>query len=165
MRAWFPKVIACGMKLDMLYLCDLSPAVFLMLYLLPVLGVNQPPVGWIKVNTDDARDPNSGATFPEGVGRDSNMRWRFGFSKKLGICSAFDAELWVMYERLETAWSFSRNWEVSFKCVNRQCNYMADKLVKMTKVLLLAYYKFLDLPAVVLDLFSGNASVDPSNVS
>ncbi|KAK8507013.1 hypothetical protein V6N12_041690 [Hibiscus sabdariffa] len=63
------------------------------------------PASWIKVNTDGARDPNSGAAFCGGVGRDSNMKWCFGFSKKFGICLTFDVELWAVYEGLVTAWS------------------------------------------------------------
>ncbi|KAK8513175.1 hypothetical protein V6N12_037666 [Hibiscus sabdariffa] len=57
-------------------------------------------LGWIKVNTDGAQNPHPGESFCGRVGRDDNMRWCFGFSKKTGICSAFDAELGEVYEGL-----------------------------------------------------------------
>ncbi|KAL4361470.1 hypothetical protein GQ457_04G013840 [Hibiscus cannabinus] len=57
-------------------------------------------LGWIKVNTDGAQNPCSGESFCGGVGGDDNMRWCFGFSKKIGICSTFDAELGEVYEGL-----------------------------------------------------------------
>ncbi|GMI67397.1 hypothetical protein HRI_000409000 [Hibiscus trionum] len=54
---------------------------------------NKPPPGWIKINIDSARNSSTGVASCGGVERDEIMQWRFGFSKKIGICSSFDAEL------------------------------------------------------------------------
>ncbi|KAK9019505.1 hypothetical protein V6N11_054023 [Hibiscus sabdariffa] len=67
----------------------------------------KPTLGWIKVNMDGARQSGTGETFCGGVGRDANMRWCFGFSKKINICFAFVAELWAIYEGLATVWTLS----------------------------------------------------------
>ncbi|KAK8560164.1 hypothetical protein V6N12_012967 [Hibiscus sabdariffa] len=66
---------------------------------------SKPPQGWIKVNTDGACNPSTGFACCGGVGRDENMLWCFGYSKKIGICSTYDAKLWAIYEGLLTAWS------------------------------------------------------------
>ncbi|KAK8517227.1 hypothetical protein V6N12_032423 [Hibiscus sabdariffa] len=77
--------------------------------LVPPKGVvrcwSKPPQGWIKVNTDGARNPSTSFVCCGGIGRDENMLWCFGYSKKIGICSTYDAELWAIYEGLSTAWS------------------------------------------------------------
>ncbi|GMJ08920.1 hypothetical protein like AT5G42905 [Hibiscus trionum] len=52
-----------------------------------------PPRGWLKVNVDGARTTASGLAFCGGLGRDEDGQWRFGFSKKIGVCSAFEAEV------------------------------------------------------------------------
>ncbi|KAK8557713.1 hypothetical protein V6N12_009939 [Hibiscus sabdariffa] len=56
---------------------------------------------------DGAWNPSSGEAFCGGVDRDANMRWWFGISKKIDICSAFDVELWTVYEGLTTTWALS----------------------------------------------------------
>ncbi|KAK8533985.1 hypothetical protein V6N12_047387 [Hibiscus sabdariffa] len=59
----------------------------------------------------------------------------------------------------------NKNWEVSFNWVNRQCNSVVDKLVKIAKDLPLPFYRFLDSPTPVLDLLNGDAGVGSSSVS
>ncbi|KAK8569268.1 hypothetical protein V6N12_007798 [Hibiscus sabdariffa] len=54
---------------------------------------SKPTRRWIKVNTDRAHSPSTGFACCGGVGRDENMHWCFGYSKKIGICSTYDAEL------------------------------------------------------------------------
>ncbi|PNY00778.1 ribonuclease H [Trifolium pratense] len=63
----------------------------------------KPPIeGWVKLNTDDAYKEGSAAG-RGGVIRDSNSVWRGGFAKNLGICSAYVAELWGVFEELRYA--------------------------------------------------------------
>ncbi|KAK8988248.1 hypothetical protein V6N11_065844 [Hibiscus sabdariffa] len=66
---------------------------------------SKPLQGWIKINTDEARNPSKGFAYCGGVGCDENMIWCFGYSKKIGICSTYDTELWTIYEGLSTTWS------------------------------------------------------------
>ncbi|KAK8527508.1 hypothetical protein V6N12_054715 [Hibiscus sabdariffa] len=123
--------------------CCVSPAGYI------IRNWCKPLVGWIKVNTDEARDPNSGVTFCGGVGRDSNMEWCFGFSKK------FDGRPERIHSPLRSPIVplLSKNWKVAFKWVNRQYNSMADKLAKMAKDLPLPYYRFMD-PLLMFLIYS-----------
>ncbi|PNX81190.1 histone H2A [Trifolium pratense] len=52
-----------------------------------------PSVGWIRLNTDGAAKVGAIAGCG-GVLRGNNVEWIFGFSKNIGICSAYVAELW-----------------------------------------------------------------------
>ncbi|GMJ08330.1 hypothetical protein like AT5G42905 [Hibiscus trionum] len=65
----------------------------------------RPPSDWIKLNVDGARNTSKGFASCGGLGRDSNGHWRFSFSKKIGTCSVFEAELWAVYEGLSTTWT------------------------------------------------------------
>ncbi|KAL4323431.1 hypothetical protein GQ457_11G025220 [Hibiscus cannabinus] len=103
---------------------------------------------WIKVNMDGARNPSTWFTYFGGVGGDENTQWCFGFSKKIGICSAFEVELWAIYEDFVTA---CKDWEMCIKWVNHECNMVADKLAKMAKDLLMEYHQFLDPLLLVVD--------------
>jgi ribonuclease HI len=63
----------------------------------------KPPLeGCVKLNTDGACKEGSSAGCG-GVIRDSNGIWRGGFAKKLGIGSAYVAELWGVFEGLRYA--------------------------------------------------------------
>ncbi|KAL4378986.1 hypothetical protein GQ457_02G000930 [Hibiscus cannabinus] len=64
----------------------------------------KPPLGWCKLNTDGAVSVRNGEASCGGVVRDNLGGWLIGFSKKIGICSTFEAELWGLYEGLSAAW-------------------------------------------------------------
>ncbi|KAK8548099.1 hypothetical protein V6N12_061021 [Hibiscus sabdariffa] len=40
-----------------------------------------------------------------GVLRDADRRWIMGYTKRLGVCSVLDSELWGLFEGLLSAWS------------------------------------------------------------
>jgi ribonuclease HI len=67
-----------------------------------------PNEGWVKINADGACKEGSAA----GCGcviRDSDGVWRGGFAKNLGMCSAYVAELWGVFEGLRYARSLGFN--------------------------------------------------------
>jgi ribonuclease HI len=65
----------------------------------------QPPsLGWIRLNTDGASKGEDIAGCG-GVLRGNNGEWICGFSKGLGACSAYVAELWGVFEGLKLALS------------------------------------------------------------
>ncbi|KAK9036128.1 hypothetical protein V6N11_078144 [Hibiscus sabdariffa] len=65
----------------------------------------QPAVGWHKLNTDGAVCVESGMASCGGVIRTDAGGWVIGFSKRLGIYTALEAELWGVLEGLLSAWS------------------------------------------------------------
>ncbi|KAK8502048.1 hypothetical protein V6N12_003397 [Hibiscus sabdariffa] len=65
----------------------------------------RPPVGWHKLNSDGALDSRNGIVSCGGLIRDDRGSWLIGFSKRIGICSILEAELWGIYEGLFAAWS------------------------------------------------------------
>ncbi|KAK8495639.1 hypothetical protein V6N12_019746 [Hibiscus sabdariffa] len=78
-----------------------------------LIHVGQPCLATrLKVNTDGARNSNSGLATCRGVGHDSEGNWCFGFSRALGSCSPLEDELWGMFEGLVTAWSLGYTWIV-----------------------------------------------------
>ncbi|MCH81151.1 putative non-LTR retroelement reverse transcriptase, partial [Trifolium medium] len=62
-----------------------------------------PDDGWVKLNTDGACIERSVAACG-GVLRNSQGEWIGGFSKFLGTCSAYVAELWGLLEGLKYTW-------------------------------------------------------------
>ncbi|GMI80336.1 hypothetical protein HRI_001702900 [Hibiscus trionum] len=64
----------------------------------------KPPMGWLKLNTNGAREVTSGFASCGGVGCDNHGVWRFGFAKFVGICSPLEAELWGVFVGLCQAW-------------------------------------------------------------
>ncbi|KAE8679315.1 hypothetical protein F3Y22_tig00111402pilonHSYRG01195 [Hibiscus syriacus] len=64
-----------------------------------------PPAGWYKLNSDGARNIETGETTCGGAVRDPNERWIIGYSKAIGRCSVLDAELWGVVVGLEVAWN------------------------------------------------------------
>ncbi|KAL8159786.1 hypothetical protein V2J09_001323 [Rumex salicifolius] len=65
---------------------------------------SRPAVGWVKVNTDGARESRWGMATAGGVIRNDEGRWMGGFVKNIGVCSVPCAELWGIFHRLELAW-------------------------------------------------------------
>ncbi|XP_016178430.1 uncharacterized protein LOC107620837 [Arachis ipaensis] len=63
------------------------------------------PEGWIKVNTDGAAKNNPGKAGCGGLIRNSDGSWVMDFTRNLGVCSAYMAELWGLYLGLEMAWT------------------------------------------------------------
>lgn len=47
-----------------------------------------PSVGWLKLNTDGARDKDGNSSY-DGIIRGSDAEWLRGFSKHIGISSAY----------------------------------------------------------------------------
>ncbi|CAJ2661468.1 unnamed protein product [Trifolium pratense] len=66
------------------------------------LAWQAPSVSWIRLNTDGAAKVGAIAGCG-GVLRGNNVEWIFGFSKNIGICSAYVAELWGVLECLKLA--------------------------------------------------------------
>jgi len=66
------------------------------------VGWKEPPIGWVKINTDGACKDGSIAGCG-GLIRGSEGEWLAGFSKFLGKCNAFIAELWGVLEGLRCA--------------------------------------------------------------
>ncbi|PNX62683.1 ribonuclease H, partial [Trifolium pratense] len=56
-----------------------------------------PAHGWYCLNTDGAAKGIDGLTGCGGLVRDENGRWIRGFSRNLGIASAYMAELWSLH--------------------------------------------------------------------
>ncbi|KAK8541714.1 hypothetical protein V6N12_014341 [Hibiscus sabdariffa] len=73
----------------------------------PRSGVHwqRPPEGWHKLNTDGAVCVDSGMASCGGVLCTDAGGWVIGFSKRLGICTVLEAELWGVFEGLLSAWS------------------------------------------------------------
>ncbi|KAK4282627.1 hypothetical protein QN277_013982 [Acacia crassicarpa] len=74
-------------------------------------GVNQlniawqfPKEGYIKINTDGEAKGNPGLAACGVVIRNTHGCWLGGYAFRLGICSAYKAELWGMLHGLEEAW-------------------------------------------------------------
>lgn len=89
-----------------------APSVFLLLGLSPLrfhansfipVMWTPPPVGWIKVNTDGSFRDSSRAGFG-GVFRNHEGIFIGGFSSKVVVCSAIDAEILAVLEALQVAW-------------------------------------------------------------
>ncbi|KAL4272029.1 hypothetical protein GQ457_13G019790 [Hibiscus cannabinus] len=113
---------------------------------------SKPPRGWIKVNTDGAHNPSTGFSCCGEVGCDENMHWCFGYSKNIGICSTFDAELWTIYEGPLAAWSLG---------YSRECIMVADRLDKTAIHLSLDYLYFLDPTLFGIAMLNVDALVEP----
>ncbi|KAL4393368.1 hypothetical protein AHAS_Ahas02G0045000 [Arachis hypogaea] len=64
-----------------------------------------PPEGWVALNTDGAAKGNPGLASCGGAIRDHRGRWLGGFSRSIGLCSAFNAELWGIHDGLNLAWT------------------------------------------------------------
>ncbi|KAK8511750.1 hypothetical protein V6N12_000793 [Hibiscus sabdariffa] len=65
----------------------------------------KPPPGWCKLNVDGSVGHATGMATCGGGVRNEEGTWLIGFSRKLGLCSVLEAELWGLYEGLLTAWS------------------------------------------------------------
>lgn len=64
----------------------------------------QPPLSWLKLNTDGALNPALGKGGAGSLLRDSVGRWIGGFSYNIDLCGAIEAELWEIIKGLEFAW-------------------------------------------------------------
>jgi ribonuclease HI len=62
----------------------------------------RPVEGWVVLNTDGA-SRRTGVAGCGGLLRNSNGQWLGGFSRHLGRCSAYIAELWGVFEGLRLA--------------------------------------------------------------
>ncbi|XP_019152396.1 PREDICTED: uncharacterized protein LOC109149189 [Ipomoea nil] len=62
-----------------------------------------PNEGWIKVNTDGCAR-TKGHSACGGVLRNNEGQYIGGFSKKIGTCSALEAEVWGIYVGIQKAW-------------------------------------------------------------
>ncbi|KAE8696204.1 hypothetical protein F3Y22_tig00110676pilonHSYRG00210 [Hibiscus syriacus] len=64
-----------------------------------------PVSGTLKLNTDGSAHPTTMEAGCGGVIRNSSGEWISGFSRNIGRCSAYLAELWGVLDGLEVAWS------------------------------------------------------------
>ncbi|KAK8630332.1 hypothetical protein V6N13_079130 [Hibiscus sabdariffa] len=63
-----------------------------------------PPMDWVKLNVDGARDHGTDFAACGGLIRDHDGRWVRGFARSVGICSPIEFELWAVHEGLVQAW-------------------------------------------------------------
>ncbi|KAK9008347.1 hypothetical protein V6N11_075245 [Hibiscus sabdariffa] len=70
-----------------------------------VVGWQKPPHGWCKLNSDGAVCRRTSIAACGGVIRDAAGRWMLGYSKRIGVCSVLESELWRLFEGLVSAWS------------------------------------------------------------
>ncbi|EOY12254.1 Non-LTR retroelement reverse transcriptase-like, putative [Theobroma cacao] len=77
-----------------------------------LVGWQNPPQGWVAVNTDGALRRNTNMVATGGVFRDYNGYWLGRFAAKLGKCSSYRVELWIVLHSLRIAKEkgFSRIW-------------------------------------------------------
>lgn len=60
----------------------------------------RPRSGWRKLNTDGSSLGNPGLVGGGGVIRDEIGNWVAGFSRRIGVTSSFEAELWALRDGL-----------------------------------------------------------------
>ncbi|KAK5833506.1 hypothetical protein PVK06_017349 [Gossypium arboreum] len=59
-----------------------------------LISVNIPDNAWVFLSTDGAVARDSGCPASGGMARDHDGNWIVGFSRFLGDCSPFEAEVW-----------------------------------------------------------------------
>lgn len=103
-------------------------------YLKKLVGWSFPEDGWVKFNVDGACKGLGKAAGCGGVLRDASGSWILGFSKSIGNCNSFEAELWGLLTGLEVAW------DVGFKkiCMELDSKAIVDLFVKGDSVLFLS---------------------------
>ncbi|KAL4299382.1 hypothetical protein AHAS_Ahas17G0095300 [Arachis hypogaea] len=66
----------------------------------------KPPLeSWVALNTDGIAKGNPSPASCGGAIRDHPERWLGGFSRSIGLCSAFNVELWGIHDGLNLAWT------------------------------------------------------------
>lgn len=65
-------------------------------------------MSWVCLNSDDAVKSNRNFAGCGGLIRDHEGNWLVGFTKKLGVCSPFIAELWGLYKGIKLC--LCNNW-------------------------------------------------------
>lgn len=61
--------------------------------------------GWVQLNTDGSMNFALSKAGCGGLIRNSRGEWVVGFTKNLGSCDAFVAEVWGVLEGLNLAWN------------------------------------------------------------
>ncbi|EOY02369.1 Kinase superfamily protein isoform 5 [Theobroma cacao] len=69
-----------------------------------LIGWRAPQAGWVCLNTDGAYKKSIDEASAGGVIRNAEGEWRTGFVAKLGLCSAYRAELRGVLHGLRLAW-------------------------------------------------------------
>ncbi|KAK8561674.1 hypothetical protein V6N12_048738 [Hibiscus sabdariffa] len=108
---------------------------------------SKPPLGWVKANVDASVEIEGGKATVGGVFRDELGYWLGGFTRNIGRCSAFLAELWAVHD-----------------CLSRAClNRLADRLAALGR---LSSREGITLPVPPTDLVSlveeESESADPA---
>ena len=67
------------------------------------IGWKRHQMGWVKLNTDGAWKGVGTLARCGDLLRDSDGRWIKGYTKKIGSCDVFHAELWGIYLGLDRA--------------------------------------------------------------
>ncbi|KAE8709893.1 hypothetical protein F3Y22_tig00110328pilonHSYRG00785 [Hibiscus syriacus] len=112
-----------------------------------------PPSGWVKLNSDGARHKGTGRTACGGVIRNSNRQWVMGYSRAIGICSFFDAELW----------GFGREWLVGN--TSYPDSVIVDGLAKLVSNVWTGTLYFQQPPVSVAEFYQQESSDNRSAAS
>ncbi|KAK7291983.1 hypothetical protein RIF29_07579 [Crotalaria pallida] len=65
----------------------------------------KPPEGWFKMNTDGTSRGNPGLAGCGGLIRDGEGRWIIGYARRIGVTTAYKAELWGILTGMQVAWN------------------------------------------------------------
>ncbi|KAL4385217.1 hypothetical protein GQ457_15G009690 [Hibiscus cannabinus] len=77
-----------------------------------------PQVGWVKLNVDAAVATVDHTVGIEGVVRDENGVWLFGYARFVGRCDVLLAEFWAIHDGLLHVWSMGyRRVELESDCL------------------------------------------------
>ncbi|KAK8516444.1 hypothetical protein V6N12_038687 [Hibiscus sabdariffa] len=93
---------------------------------------HKPQPGWCKLNVGGSVGRATGLATCGGVVRNKEGTWLIGFSRKLGICSILEAELWGLYEGLLTAWSIG----IRFLLIESDCLEAVNLIAKRDSLLI-----------------------------
>lgn len=69
-----------------------------------MIGWSEPPTEWVKVNVDGSALGNPGQSAAGGLCHDKDGNWLFGFNIKMGNGSAYQAEVFAIWQGLQLAW-------------------------------------------------------------
>ncbi|KAE8691832.1 hypothetical protein F3Y22_tig00110865pilonHSYRG00018 [Hibiscus syriacus] len=118
--------------------------------------------GCFKLKTDGAMHTGTMEAACGGVIRDHTGAWVAGFSRSLGRCTTFQAELWAVMECLKIAWNMGvcvLNVELDIEEVATHLNKLDDSLAGLDRKRNLVSIVFSAPPPAFLSVFNSNCIV------